>query len=442
MSTSILPARAVSPRSVSPWDQSSQGTPSRPGASPRSSIQQFPLTQEASAVGGGFVLSTGGHGKSQLRPFPSSTPRNPFPGWTPAGGQQDPTTVARGAAENPGASGDDQAPEQPTDSGSGRSPLDPSAESGSPRAHGETAPFSHVPVMVGEIVGLFSEVPSGLIVDATLGGGGHSEALLESRPDITVLGLDRDPAALAAAGSRLARFGGRFRALHLRFDRLEEALEGVRASGVLFDLGVSSHQLDRPERGFSYRAGGPLDMRMDPSSSLTAADVVNTYPEAELVRVLREYADERFAVRIARAIVGARPLVDTAELAETIVAAIPAAARRTGPHPATRSFQAIRIEVNSELEVLEPALEAAIEGLAPGGRLAVLAYHSGEDRIVKSVLREASRTSPRGRPDLPPPPGFAPRLRLIRAAGRRPGETERVDNPRSTSARLRAAERI
>ncbi len=413
--------------------------------------------QESPAIGGGFVLSTGGHGKSQLRPFPSSTSRNSFSRRTPAGGQQDPTIAARCAAEVPGSADESEVVGPPLDRAGGAEvpgsadesevvgpPLDRAggADLEPGPARGDRGSFAHVPVMAKEIVGIFDEVPPGLIIDATLGGGGHSEALLESRSDITVVGLDRDPAALAAATARLARFGERFRARHLRFDHLEQALEGSRASGVLFDLGVSSHQLDRPERGFSYRAGGPLDMRMDPSSPTTAADVVNTYTEAELARVLREHADERFASRIARAIVAARPLSDTAELAETVVSAIPAAARRSGPHPATRSFQAIRIEVNSELEVLTPALEAAIESLAPKGRIAVLAYHSGEDRIVKSVLREASRTSPPGRPDLPPPPGFAPRLRLLRSIARRPGESETAVNPRSTSARLRAAERI
>ncbi len=400
----------------------------RPGATRLLPPQKSPLSPEITAVGGGFVLSTGGHGKSQLRPFPSSTPRDSFPGWTPAGGQQESTTAGDGT-ERPGVRG------EAADPVSSDQPVAGPAETGE-------SVFAHVPVMAGEIVALFAEVPPGLIVDATLGGGGHSEALLSSRSDISVLGLDRDPAALAAARARLARFGDRFEARHLRFDHIGEALGGSRAAGVLFDLGVSSHQLDRPERGFSYRAGGPLDMRMDPASTLTAADVVNTYEETELARVLRRNADERFASRIARAIVGARPLHDTAELAATIISAIPAAARRSGPHPATRSFQAIRIEVNSELEVLAPALEAAIEGLTPGGRIAVLAYHSGEDRIVKSVLREAARTSPRGRPDLPPPPGFSPRLRLIRSAGRRPSEAEMAANPRSTSARLRAAERI
>ena len=272
--------------------------------------------------------------------------------------------------------------------------------------------FAHRPVMVDEIVGVFATVPRGVVLDATLGAGGHSEALLDSRPDLLVVGVDRDPAAVVAASARLERFGRRFRVMHARFDDLHqlmptdqiprptdeqlEQLDEIDAalhdglSGALFDLGVSSPQLDEAERGFSFRHEGPLDMRMDPTARWTAADVVNGYPEDELARIIRRYGDERFAVRIAGAIVAARPIETTTQLAEIVTRAIPAATRRTGGHPATRTFQAIRIEVNGELDALPTALDAAIEATRPGGRISVLSYHSGEDRIVKDRFRTAT----------------------------------------------------
>jgi 16S rRNA (cytosine1402-N4)-methyltransferase len=323
-----------------------------------------------------------------------------------------------------------------------------------------TDAFVHRPVMVDEIVAAFGSVPAGVVLDATLGGGGHTEALLDSRDDLLVLGIDRDPAALAAATARLERFGIRFRAVHARFDDLHQLMptdqiprptrdqiDDIDAalrdglSGALFDLGVSSPQLDRPERGFSFRNDGPLDMRMDTTAPWSAADVVNGYPEDELARIIRRYGDERFATRIARAIVAARPIETTAELAAIVTTAIPAATRRTGGHPATRTFQAIRIEVNAELDTLPTALDAAIEATRPGGRIAVLSYHSGEDRIVKDRLRTATGACDCP-PGLPCVCDAVQTIRLVRGVQKRPSAAERAANPRAASARLRVAERI
>jgi 16S rRNA (cytosine1402-N4)-methyltransferase len=305
--------------------------------------------------------------------------------------------------------------------------------------------FSHDPVMRDEIVALFADVPDGVVIDATLGGGGHSAALLDAHAHLHVLGLDRDEVALAAAADRLARFGARVDLRHERFDRLGDALDDLgieEISGALFDLGVSSPQLDVAERGFSYRFEGPLDMRMDRSEGWTASDVVNGYPEDRLARILADNADERFASRIARAIVAARPVENTADLASIVVAAIPAPARRRGGHPAKRTFQAIRIEVNRELEVLPDALDAAIDATAPGGRVAVLSYHSGEDRIVKERFRRASTggcTCPHG---LPCVCGAVSTVRLLRRGGRTASPAEQAANPRAASVRLRAIEKI
>jgi 16S rRNA (cytosine1402-N4)-methyltransferase len=305
------------------------------------------------------------------------------------------------------------------------------------------AAFDHRPVMVNEIVDVFEPVPAGVVVDATVGGGGHSEGILEARPDVNVLGLDRDPAALAAAGERLARFGSRFSAYRCRFDDLRHAMAAFdidRLSGALFDLGVSSPQLDRGERGFSYRHEGPLDMRMDTDAQWSASDVVNGYAEAELRRVIRKYGDERFASRIARAIVAARPIETTTELAAVVTGAIPAPARRTGGHPAKRTFQAIRIEVNGELEVLAPAIDAAIDAVVPGGRIAVVSYHSGEDRIVKERFRVATGAC-ECPPELPCVCGAVQTVRLVRGVRRTPTNEEKAVNRRAASARLRVAER-
>jgi 16S rRNA (cytosine1402-N4)-methyltransferase len=308
-------------------------------------------------------------------------------------------------------------------------------------------PFTHAPVMRDEITELFRPVPPGLLVDATVGGGGHARALLEAHPHLRVLGLDQDADARRAAARELAPFGDRVRIEAARFDRLAAVVGEIgyeTVTGVLFDLGVSSPQLDRPDRGFSYRAAGPLDMRMDPSSPLTASDVVNTYDEARLAEVLRAGADERFAARIARAVVARRPLRTTTELAEVVRDAIPAATRRQGGHPAKRTFQALRIEVNDELHVLERALDEAIDLLGPQGRIAVLAYHSGEDRIVKDRLRRASTPAVVPPPGLPVEPdqlGPPPRLRLLKRGAWTSSAAEQAANPRAESARLRAAER-
>jgi len=305
-------------------------------------------------------------------------------------------------------------------------------------------PFSHRPVMRDEIVGVFEAVPAGTIIDATLGGGGHSEALLESRPDINVIGIDRDETAISAASERLAAYGDRFHVSHRRFDEISEAMaeHGVdHLSGALFDLGVSSPQLDRPERGFSYREEGPIDMRMDPSAEWSASDVVNGYDEERLADVIQRFGDERFARRIARAIVTARPIETTTDLAEIVVAAIPAPARRTGGHPAKRTFQAIRIEVNGELDVLPDAIDTAISNLVPGGRIAVLSYHSGEDRVVKDRFVSAANPCPCP-PELPCVCGAVQTVRVVRRIPKRPTESEVSENRRAASARLRVLERI
>jgi 16S rRNA (cytosine1402-N4)-methyltransferase len=307
--------------------------------------------------------------------------------------------------------------------------------------------FAHRPVMLDEIVDLFAPVPAGWVVDATLGGAGHASALLAAHPSLRVLGIDRDPDALAAARDRLSAFGDRVRTVHARFDALADAVaaevpEGEPVVGALFDLGVSSPQLDRGERGFSYRNDGPLDMRMDTTATLSADTVVNGYDEAELARVLRQYGDERFAGRIARAVVAARPVRSTVELAEIVRDAIPAAARRRGGHPAKRSFQAIRIEVNGELDALPVALDAAVIALVPGGRLAVLSYHSGEDRIVKQTLRQAETGGCTCPPGLPCGCGAVPLVRPVGRRGRTPSAAELAANPRAESARLRVVEKL
>ena len=305
--------------------------------------------------------------------------------------------------------------------------------------------FDHRPVMLDEIVAAFESVPAGWVIDATLGGAGHATALLEAHPHLSVLGIDQDPDALAVARERLAPFGDRARTVQARFDSLAAVIDAELAGqpivGALFDLGVSSPQFDRAERGFGYRFDAPLDMRMDPSRALSAMTVVNEYDEKELARVLREFGDERFAGRIARTIIAARPVETTTELAEITRDAIPAPARRTGGHPAKRTFQAIRIEVNNELGVLPVALEAAIDALHPAGRLVVLSYHSGEDRIVKQVMRDAESGGCTCPTNLPCVCGAKSMVRLVRRGGTTPGAAERESNPRAESARLRIAER-
>jgi 16S rRNA (cytosine1402-N4)-methyltransferase len=307
------------------------------------------------------------------------------------------------------------------------------------------ATFEHQPVMVEEVTAALVPVPDGILLDATLGGGGHARALLEAHPGLHLVGIDRDAAALAAAEETLRPFRTRVTLRRARFDQLSQILEDLgheHLTAALFDLGVSSPQLDLAERGFSYRNEGPLDMRQDQRQRRTAADVVNGYPADDLARVLRTYGDERFATRIARAIVAARPLGTTTELARVVRDAIPAAARRTGGHPAKRTFQAVRIEVNEELSILADSLDQAIDFLAPGGRCAVLAYHSGEDRIVKERFRYHASGGVDPIPGLPLPEGVEPAVKLVRGVPKTPRASELAANPRSESARLRVAEKL
>ncbi len=303
--------------------------------------------------------------------------------------------------------------------------------------------FSHQPVLVDEVVELLAPVPEGLLVDGTVGGGGHAAAVLASHPHLSVLGLDRDPVAVAAASARLAPFGPRATVIRARFDHLADAVAdaGVTAlSGVLLDLGVSSPQLDRAERGFSYRHDAPLDMRMDPDDPRTAADLANQLPEAELARLFAANGEGRFARRLARAVVAARPLRTTGQLADVVRDALPAAVRRHGGHPARRVFQALRIAVNDELQVLADTLPRAVDLLRPGGRLVVIAYHSGEDRLVKAALAEAVTGGCQCPPGLPCVCGAVPAGRLVFRGARRPSPAEVAANRRSESARLRALE--
>jgi 16S rRNA (cytosine1402-N4)-methyltransferase len=307
--------------------------------------------------------------------------------------------------------------------------------------------FVHVPVLLDRVLELFAPVPAGTIVDTTLGGAGHAAALLDARQDLRILGIDRDPDALAVARARLAPYGPRAEAHHARSDQLATVVAAAGAAsqpitGVLMDLGVSSPQFDEAGRGFSYRHDAPLDMRMDPTRGPSANDLVNGASEEELAAILHRYADERFARRIARAIVAARPLHTTGALRDVVVGAIPAPARRTGGHPAKRTFQALRIAVNEELDVLGPALDAALDVLAPGGRLVVISYHSGEDRIVKARLRLADDGGCTCPPGLPCGCGARPVARLLRRGGWTPSADEVAANPRAASARLRAVEKL
>ena len=308
---------------------------------------------------------------------------------------------------------------------------------------------SHEPVMLNEIVECFATVPPGVLVDATFGLGGHAKAILNAHPSLQILGLDQDADAIAHAEKMIssdASLRGRLTVRRVRFDSLKEVLEELsisEISGALFDLGVSSPQLDIAERGFSYRNDGPLDMRMDQRSELSAADVVNSYEVSELANLIARNADERFARRIARAIVSARPINTTTHLAEVIVSAIPAPARRTGGHPAKRTFQAIRIEVNKELEILEHALKVAIDTTKASGRIAVLAYHSGENRIVKQVFRSAENDTDEpkvGSPYVHESQLGVRQVRRVRMA-QYPSEQEQTQNRRAKSARLRIVEK-
>jgi len=286
-----------------------------------------------------------------------------------------------------------------------------------------------------------------VVVDATLGLGGHAEALLRAFPQVRLVGLDRDPAALEHSRSRLSPYADRLQLIHAVYDALPEVLTRLgldSIEGVLFDLGVSSMQLDSSERGFAYSRDAPLDMRMDQTAGRTAGEIVNDYSLAQLARILREYGEERFAGRIASAIVRERatePLASTARLAELVRTAIPAATRRTGGHPAKRTFQALRIEVNAELDVLQAAIPAALAALASGGRIVVLSYHSLEDRIVKRAFAaESTDRTPLGLPVMLE--SAAPSLRLLTRGAETAGADEVAVNPRASSVRLRAAERL
>jgi 16S rRNA (cytosine1402-N4)-methyltransferase len=308
----------------------------------------------------------------------------------------------------------------------------------------------HVPVMLRRCLDLLAPAlaePGAVVVDATLGLGGHSEALLSTFPAARLIALDRDPEALKLSGRRLARFGDRATLVHAVYDELPDVLAGLsvpRVQGVLFDLGVSSMQLDEAGRGFAYAQDAPLDMRMDQTTGISAAEVLNTYPPGELVRILRTYGEEKFARKIVDAVVrqrDAEPFSNSARLVELIRNALPQAAKRTGGNPAKRTFQALRIEVNGELAVLERAVPAAVSVLAVGGRIAVLAYHSLEDRLVKQVFAAgAANTAPPGLPVVPEQ--YQPRLRLLTRGAELPTEEEVAENRRAAPARLRGAERI
>jgi len=309
---------------------------------------------------------------------------------------------------------------------------------------------SHVPVMVDRVVALVAPAlsgPSAVLVDATLGLGGHTHAILAACPTATVVGLDRDSRALELAGQRLEEFSERIVLVHAVYDEITIVLERLglgRVSGVLFDLGVSSMQLDEPTRGFAYARDAPLDMRMNQRSGVTAADLLNTASTLELSRILSRYGEERFSRRIAEAVVREReqePFSTSGRLVELIRAAIPAAARRTGGNPAKRTFQALRIAVNDELNVLERALPAAIDALAVGGRIVVMSYQSLEDRLAKQALRaRATSTAP---VDLPVvPAGHEPELRLLTRGAEVATAEEIAHNPRAASVKMRAAERV
>jgi 16S rRNA (cytosine1402-N4)-methyltransferase len=314
-----------------------------------------------------------------------------------------------------------------------------------------TATPPHVPVLLDRVVELFGSAPDGPVVDGTLGAGGHAAAITEARlaryGHAHLVGLDRDPDALDLARDALDDRvpGARVDLVRTRFDALPEVLDDLgigQVAGVFLDLGISSMHVDRAERGFSYRQPGPLDMRMDPSLTVSAADLVNDLDARELARILRRYGDERFADRIARAIVASRPFTTTTELAEVVRDAIPHAARRTGGHPATRTFQALRIAVNAELDALEAVLPAAIDRLAVGGLLVVLSYHSLEDRLVKRALADAA-TGCICPPNLPVCAcGHTPDVEHVIRRPERPDELEITTNPRASAARLRAVRRL
>ncbi|HEX4978400.1 MAG TPA: 16S rRNA (cytosine(1402)-N(4))-methyltransferase RsmH [Nocardioides sp.] len=308
----------------------------------------------------------------------------------------------------------------------------------------------HVPVLLDRVVALVAPAlahPGAVMVDATLGLGGHTEAVLQRCPEARVIGIDRDTHALDRSRERLAPFGERVTLVHAVYDEIGDVLadQGLaHVDGVLFDLGVSSMQLDVRERGFAYAEDAPLDMRMNDTAGPTAADVLNTYPVAELARILKEYGEERFARRIAEQVVRERerePFTRSARLVELVRDAIPAPARRTGGHPAKRTFQALRIEVNDELAVLRRALPAAVAAIGVGGRVVVMSYHSLEDRLTKQAFAAGTRSTVP--PDLPfVPEGSEPPLRLLTRGAEKATADEIEENPRAASVRLRAVERV
>lgn len=310
--------------------------------------------------------------------------------------------------------------------------------------------YGHRPVMLEEVSGLIAAGPGAVYIDATVGLGGHAERLAElAGPGGRVLGLDRDTAALEIARERLARFGDRVTLVHSTFSMIDEAALAAglaAANGILFDLGVSSPQLDLDERGFSFHGAAPLDMRMDPGCDRpTAADLLNSLPEAELAAIFRDWGEERWASRIAGFVVRARartPFATADQLVEVVKQAVPASARRSGPHPARRVFQSLRIAVNGELTELEQALRKVPDLLAASGRVVVISYHSLEDRIVKTEFRDAEKgcRCPPGLPECRC--GLKPTLKVLTRKPLQPAEGEVVENPRARSAKLRAAERL
>jgi 16S rRNA (cytosine1402-N4)-methyltransferase len=308
----------------------------------------------------------------------------------------------------------------------------------------------HIPVLRDRVIALLApalEAPGAVLVDATLGLGGHAEHALTTFPALHVVGLDRDPEALRLSGERLAPFGERVTLVHAVYDELPEVLAGLglgRVQGILFDLGVSSMQLDERERGFAYAHDAPLDMRMDPTTGPTAADVLNTYAASDLARILRQYGEEKFASRIAARVVVERkvePFTTSARLVTVIRESIPAAARRTGGNPAKRTFQALRIEVNGELDALRRAIPAALDRLAVGGRIVVMSYQSLEDRIVKQALAVGAHPDvPHGLPIVPE--AMKPWLSLLTRGAETASPAEIEANPRAASVRVRAAQRL
>ena len=308
----------------------------------------------------------------------------------------------------------------------------------------------HVPVLLNECLDMLApaiEAPGAVLIDATLGMGGHTEAALTRFPQLTVFGIDRDPSAIALASKRLEAFGPRFRAFHTTYDKMDEVAAHAPSGmvdGILMDLGVSSLQLDQEERGFSYSHDAPLDMRMNPQTGISAAQLLASASKEEITRILRVYGEEKFASKIAGRIVATRdkePLTHTSQLAQIVRDCIPAPARRTGGNPAKRTFQALRIAVNDELTILEAALPAALAHLRVGGRIVIESYQSLEDRLVKDIFRRgATDQAPAGVPMIPEE--LQARLRLLTRGAQLADDTEKSHNPRSASVRLRGAQMI